>query len=185
MYFYHLKRNANVVFLIFFKTFILSGRDFAGCKRVYTGVLRIMRFSVGAAAPNVLAAVVAAALAAAAVLVAAADHRRAETTATPNKPGGKPFSVWFRAEPDLPRKRDMKAKKLNRLIGSDYDEMWMSKTPMLTAVSGHIIIISRSVSRVIYYSSLTDDFFFGLFTTISFSFLLAITFSSRKTPLRF
>lgn len=45
------------------------------------------------------------------------------------------FSVWFRPEPGLPRKRDMKAKKLNRLIGSDYDETWMRKTPMITAVS--------------------------------------------------
>ncbi|XP_026813852.1 noggin-1-like [Rhopalosiphum maidis] len=49
----------------------------------------------------------------------------------------KSFSVWFRAEPDLPRKKDMKADKLNRLIGSDYNEMWMSKTAIVTAYHGN------------------------------------------------
>lgn len=44
----------------------------------------------------------------------------------------KPFSVWFRAEPNPPRKKDMKPVKLNRLIGSDYNEMWMSKTEIIT-----------------------------------------------------
>ncbi|KAL5240241.1 hypothetical protein ACI65C_007651 [Semiaphis heraclei] len=41
------------------------------------------------------------------------------------------FSVWFRPEPGLPRKKDMKVDKLNRLIGADYNEMWMSKTAIV------------------------------------------------------
>lgn len=47
----------------------------------------------------------------------------------------KSFSVWFRAEPNEPRRRDMKADKLNRLIGSDYNEMWMSKTAIIKTVN--------------------------------------------------
>lgn len=43
-----------------------------------------------------------------------------------------PFSVWFRPEPNQPRKKDMKVGKLNRLIGSDYNEIWMSKTPIVS-----------------------------------------------------
>lgn len=38
------------------------------------------------------------------------------------------FSVWFRAEPGQPRRKDMRPDKLNRLIGSDYDGTRMSKT---------------------------------------------------------
>jgi len=51
---------------------------------------------------------------------------------SPAKKTSASFSVWFRAEPDLPRKKDMKAAKLNRLIGSDYNEIWMSKTAIVT-----------------------------------------------------
>ncbi|XP_022162706.1 noggin-like [Myzus persicae] len=47
------------------------------------------------------------------------------------KTSGGSFSVWFRAEPGLPRKKDMKVDKLNRLIGADYNEMWMSKTAIV------------------------------------------------------
>lgn len=53
------------------------------------------------------------------------------------------FSVWFRAEPDLPRKKDMKVEKLNRLIGSDYNEMWMSKTAIVTVHYKFIFIESN------------------------------------------
>lgn len=45
------------------------------------------------------------------------------------------FGVWFRPEPNQPRKKDMKVGKLNKLIGSDYNEIWMSKTPIKTVSS--------------------------------------------------
>jgi len=44
----------------------------------------------------------------------------------------KTTSAWSRPEPDPPRKKDMKTEKLDRLIGSDYNEMWMSKTARIT-----------------------------------------------------
>jgi len=77
--------------------------------------------------------VVAAALVVGCTLIAV-DLRAAEATRA--KKPNKPFKVWFWQEPDLPRKKDMKANKLHRLIGSDYDEMWMSKTPVITAAVG-------------------------------------------------
>jgi len=52
------------------------------------------------------------------------------------------FSVWFRAEPGLPRKKDMKVDKLNRLIGADYNEMWMSKTAIVITVRSMVMLFS-------------------------------------------
>jgi len=54
---------------------------------------------------------------------------KAESKNTPS------FSMRFRAEHDPPRKKDMNPDKLNRLIGSDFNEMWMSKTPIIAAAS--------------------------------------------------
>ncbi|XP_050543364.1 noggin-2-like isoform X2 [Daktulosphaira vitifoliae] len=45
------------------------------------------------------------------------------------------LTPWFQTAPRHPKNRDMKIDKLNRLIGSDYDEMWMSKSNILTAQS--------------------------------------------------
>lgn len=87
-----------------------------------------MRFD-PACAPNVLIGAVTVVLSIALGSFASSKTTKMTTTTAAS------FSVWFRPEPGLPRKRDMKAKKLNRLIGSDYDETWMSKTPMITAVS--------------------------------------------------
>jgi len=55
------------------------------------------------------------------------------------------FSVWFRPEPGLPRKKDMKVDKLNRLIGADYNEMWMSKTAIVITVRLTIILFACNV----------------------------------------
>jgi len=63
------------------------------------------------------------------------------------------FSVWFRPEPGLPRKKDMKVDKLNRLIGADYNEMWMSKTAIvitvrsIAAMIGNIVCQYNSAAR--------------------------------------
>lgn len=70
-----------------------------------------------------------------------------DSMAATNSPASKKtsdgsFSVWFRPEPGLPRKKDMKVDKLNRLIGADYNEMWMSKTAIVITVRSTIIIIS-------------------------------------------
>ncbi|XP_050433817.1 noggin-2-like [Adelges cooleyi] len=53
-------------------------------------------------------------------------------TATP-APKTTAFSLWFHTAPRYPKNRDMKIDKLDRLIGSDYDDMWMSKSTMITA----------------------------------------------------
>jgi len=45
---------------------------------------------------------------------------------------GPSAGAWSRPEPDPPRRKDMKAEKLDRLIGADYNEMWMSKTTRIT-----------------------------------------------------
>lgn len=68
------------------------------------------------------------------LVVLTAVGEQLQHSAAVNSPAKKSetFSVWFRAEPDLPRKKDMKVEKLNRLIGSDYNEMWMSKTAIVT-----------------------------------------------------
>jgi hypothetical protein len=68
------------------------------------------------------------------------DRPAAVRAALPSKKA-ESFSVWFHAEPNQPRKKDMKPVKLNRLIGSDYNEMWMSKTPII-AVSIRIHYIN-------------------------------------------
>ncbi|XP_025199468.1 noggin-like [Melanaphis sacchari] len=72
------------------------------------------------------------------VLTAVGEQlQRTDAVNSPGKKTSGSFSVWFRAEPDLPRKKDMKTDKLNRLIGSDYNEMWMSKTAIVTAYHGN------------------------------------------------
>lgn len=79
-----------------------------------------MRLDVGVSLQcwcNILAA---AAAAAAIVFDSTAATAAGKTTAS--------FSVWFRAEPGQPRRKDMRPDKLNRLIGSDYDGTRMSKT---------------------------------------------------------
>lgn len=46
------------------------------------------------------------------------------TTGTKKPP---PCRDWYGITPPLPRKRDMRPDKLNRLLGSDFNPMWMSK----------------------------------------------------------
>ncbi|VVC32894.1 Cystine-knot cytokine [Cinara cedri] len=66
-------------------------------------------------------------------ILAAAAIVFGPSAAAAGKTADEPFSVWFRAEPGLPRRKDMREDKLNRLIGLDYDPMWMSKTPVVSA----------------------------------------------------
>lgn len=96
--------------------------------------MRIMQFD-PAGSPNVLTAAMTVVLS---ITLGTSTPSKTTTMATTTTTAAS-FSVWFRPEPGLPRKRDMKAKKLNRLIGSDYDETWMSKTPMITAVSAEFL----------------------------------------------
>lgn len=84
----------------------------------------IMRFGVGISV-NILAAAIVGGLS---MIMfdspaAASPSKKAES-----------FSVWFHTEPNPPRKNDMKAVKLNRLIGADYNGDWMSKTPIIAVI---------------------------------------------------